>query len=104
MTTTKARKAAKSNDAPAEHSAEAVPEDRPVQLDQFNRRTDADVMPFAFCRLESGDHRGEIGSFESVVSEDSDGYPEVVLVKLRNSNTLVTIDYADLTPVPFGGR
>lgn len=104
MTTTKASKASKDAKTP-DVSAEAVPaEDTPPRVDRFTRRTDADVLPFSFCKLESGDHEGEIGVFESVVSEDDDGFPDVVLVKLRNSNTLVTIAYADISPAEFGGR
>lgn len=76
----------------------------PPKIDRFTRRSDADVLPGGFCKIDSGPHEGEIGYFESVVSEDADGYPETVLVHLRNSATIVAVDYADITPVQFGGR
>lgn len=77
---------------------------QPVTLDQYSRRNDADVLQGHFCRIESGDHRNEIGVFTDVVECDKDGYPSVVSVQLRNSGVLVVADYDDLTPVEFGGR
>jgi hypothetical protein len=110
VTTTKARKS--HADEPKERDplrdmelpAEAIADAQTVPARHVPRRSDADVPIFGFCRIETGDHAGEIGSFQSVVSEDDEGYPEVVMVQLRNSNTTVVVDYADLTPAAFGGR
>lgn len=102
MARTKAADAAEATDTAV--SAESVAEDRPVGIGRYNRRTDSDVLQFAWCKIETGPYAGQIGSFQSVVAEDDDHYPEVVLVELRNSNTLVTVDYADISPAEFGGR
>jgi hypothetical protein len=73
-------------------------------IDQFSRRSDADVLPGAFGRIETGEYAGQVGVFDQVVSTDPDGCPETVLVTLRNSGVGTVVDYADLTPVAFGGR
>lgn len=78
--------------------------DEPIHVDQYTTRGDGDVLVGHFARIERGDHRGEIGVYESTVSADRDGYPEAVVVSLRSSSQKVVVDYSDLTPVAFGGR
>jgi hypothetical protein len=75
-----------------------------VVVTQYTRRNDHDVLPGQFARIDAGEHAGEIGVFESVVSTGDDGYPDEVNVTLRNTGELIVCAYADLSPTPFGGR
>lgn len=88
--------------APAEVPVAAEPQ--PVYIDQTTTRGDADVLHGSFCRIEVGEHAGEVGVFTVTVQADADGYPLVAEVKLcRNGNPAI-VDYAHLTPVTTSGR
>jgi hypothetical protein len=75
-----------------------------IVVDQYTRRSDADVLPGQFARIATGEHAGQIGVFETVVENGPDGYPAQVELILRNSGERVVCTYGDLTPVTFGGR
>lgn len=77
---------------------------RAIPMNQFTRRSDADVLPGQFCRVDTGDHAGRVGVFEETASIDGDGYPEAVTVRLRGGGERIVVDYADITPVEHGGR
>jgi hypothetical protein len=105
--------AAQTPTAPDE--ARAVPDPAPtapvapagpaaVVVDQYTRRSDADVLLGHFGRIEDGEHAGKVGVFEAVASTGVDGYPDTVRVKLRESGEVVVCAYASLTPAAFGGR
>jgi hypothetical protein len=79
-------------------------EARPVKLDHYTKRDDSDVLIGQFCRIEKGDHAGEIGTFTGVETDDSDGYPESIYVQLRATGVSVVVDYADISPVEWSGR
>ncbi len=82
----------------------ASPAPAAIVVDQYTRRSDADVLPGQFARIATGEHAGQIGVFETVVENGPDGYPAQVELILRNSGERVVCTYGDLTPVTFGGR
>jgi len=69
-----------------------------VRIDQSNRRNDDEVLHGHMCRIENGEHRGELATFVATLTADEDGYPETARVELRRDGRIVTVPYADLTP------
>lgn len=58
-----------------------------------------------FVTVTGGEHEGVFGVFVDIVSQDKEGYPELVLVRPQASNqTLLTVKYSDLAAAKSRGN
>lgn len=55
-----------------------------------------------FVTVTKGEHKGAYGVFTDVSTRDEDGYPDLVIVRRRNSGQLISVPYADLEPAAAG--
>jgi ribosomal protein S4E len=67
--------------------------------------TDDNARIGQFVYVAKGKHEGRYGVLETVVTQDSDNWPETVVVVSRDDNAeRIVVDYSDLLPADSGVR